>query len=82
MQFPRWIRLALGVAVVAAAVAGCSRSAQSHLERGSAHLEKGNVDAALLEFRNAVEKDPMFAPARSPSPCARRTCSPPTRTPS
>jgi len=45
-------------------VAGCSRSAQSYLERGNAHLEKGNVDAAVLEYRNAVAKDPMFAPAR------------------
>ena len=64
MRFTRGIRLAAGAAVVAAAVAGCSRSAQSYLERGNAQLDKGNVDAAVLEYRNAVEKDPMFAPAR------------------
>jgi hypothetical protein len=82
MQFPHWIRWALGAAVVALAVVGCSRSAQSHLDRGNAYLEKDNVPAAVLEFRNAVEKNPMFAPARSPSRCARRTCCRPTRTPS
>jgi len=64
MQVPHWIRLAVGAAVVAVAVAGCSRSAQSHFERGNAYLEKGDEAAAVLEFRNAVEKDPMFAPAR------------------
>jgi len=46
VRFPCWIRLALGAVVVAASAAGCSRSAQSHLERGNAHLEKGYVDAA------------------------------------
>ena len=64
MQVPHWIRMLLGAVLVALTVAGCSRSAQSHLERGNAYLEKGNVDAAVLEFRNAVQKDPMFAPAR------------------
>ena len=64
MRFPRWILLAAGAAVVAATVAGCSKSAQTYLERGNAQLEKGNVDAAVLEYRNAVAKDAMFAPAR------------------
>ena len=64
MNASRWIRLAVGAAVVTVAVAGCSRSAQSYFERGNAYLEKGNVDAAVLEYRKAVEKDPKFAPAR------------------
>jgi tetratricopeptide (TPR) repeat protein len=60
------IQLALGTAVVlvAVAVAGCSRSAQSHLDRGDAYLKQGKIDAAVLEFRGAVQKDPMLAPAR------------------
>jgi Tfp pilus assembly protein PilF len=65
MHVQRRIRLALGAAVVvvAVAVAGCSRSAQSHLDRGDAYLKDGKVDAAVLEFRSAVQKDPMLAPA-------------------
>ena len=66
MPVPRRILVALGAAVVVVAVAaaGCSRSAQSYLDRGNASLKAGKVDAAVLEFRNAVKKDPMFAPAR------------------
>ncbi len=66
MKIPRSIWLALGAAVVVVAVAaaGCSRSAQSHLDRGSAYLKEGKVDAAVLEFRSAVQKEPMSAPAR------------------
>ena len=64
MNVPHWIRLAAGAAVVAATLAGCSKSAQSYLDRGNAYMEKGNVDAAVLEYRNAVAKDGMFAPAR------------------
>jgi Tfp pilus assembly protein PilF len=64
MHVPHWIRLPVGAAVVALAVTGCSGSAQSRLERGNAYLDKGDVAAAVLEYRNAVEKDPMFAPAR------------------
>ena len=64
MQLPHWIRLALGALLLALTVSGCSRSAQSHLDRGNAYLEEGNVDAAVLEFRSAVQKDSMSAPAR------------------
>jgi len=61
---PMRFTVILAVFVVATAVAGCSRSAQHYLERGNAQLDKGNVDAAVLEYRNAVAKDAMFAPAR------------------
>jgi len=54
----------VGVILVAAAVAGCSRSAADFVERGDGQLAKGNVDAAVLEYRRAVEADPMLAPAR------------------
>ena len=52
------------IAVMATAVAGCSRSAQSYIDRGDAQLEAGNAGAAVLEYRNAVGRDPMSAPAR------------------
>jgi tetratricopeptide (TPR) repeat protein len=64
VHIPHCVRLAFGAAVLVAAVAGCSRSAQSHLDRGDAYLEARKVDAAVLEFRRAVQKDAMFAPAR------------------
>ena len=64
MNTPHWTRLGLGALAIALTVAGCSRSAQSHFERGTAYLDKGNVEAAVLEFRNAVQKEPTFAPAR------------------
>ena len=63
MHSSRWIRL-LACSAILATAAGCSKSAQNYLDRGNAQLEKGNVDAAVLEYRNAVAKDAMFAPAR------------------
>ena len=64
MKIPHWIRLVVAMALVAVSAAACSKSAQTYLERGNAQFEKGNVDAAVLEYRNAVSKDAMFAPAR------------------
>ena len=64
MRVPHWFRLVAAMTCLAAAASGCSRSAQSYLERGNAQLDKGNVDAAVIEYRNAVSKEPMFAPAR------------------
>ena len=64
MLHRRWFRLTLGAVVLAAAATGCSRSAQYHFDRGNARLGEGKIDAAILEFRNAVKKDPRFAPAR------------------
>jgi tetratricopeptide (TPR) repeat protein len=63
MKLPRWIRLTIFAVVAAAVSSGCSRSAQSYLERGNAQMEKENADAAVLAYRNAVQKDPMLAPA-------------------
>ncbi len=61
----RWVRLAPIVVVLALAMVGCSKSAQMYVERGDAQLAKGNVDAAILEYRNAIAKDPLLAAARS-----------------
>jgi Tfp pilus assembly protein PilF len=65
MTSRRWIPIVIGAAVVTVGVAAWySRSAQSFLERGNAYLAKGNVDGAVLEYRNATEKDPTFVSAR------------------
>lgn len=64
MKTLRGIRLVSVLAALAIVAGGCSRSAQSYVERGDDQLAKGNVDAAVLEYRNAVAKDAMFAPAR------------------
>jgi len=64
MKLRACFRLVPLVVAVAVAVPGCSRSAQSYVERGDAQLKQGNADAAVLEYRNAVGKDPKFAPAR------------------
>lgn len=64
MKIPHRIGLILVSTAVALTVAGCSRSAQSHVKRGEAYLKEGKADAAVLELRNAVQKDPMLAPAR------------------
>ena len=58
------VGMTLGAAVLAATLAGCSRSAQSYMERGDAAMEKGDVAAAVLEYRNAVQKDELLGPAR------------------
>ncbi len=65
MRISSRIRIALIVALIAAAASGCSRSAQDYVNRGDAALKAGKIDAAVLEYRNAVGKDPMFAPARA-----------------
>ncbi len=57
-------RVLLGAAVVASTLSGCSKSARSYVERGDAELKAGNVAAAELEYRNAVSRDPVAAPAR------------------
>ena len=95
-NIPPAIRLALGALVISLTVASCSRSAQSHFDRGNGYLAKGNEAAAILEFRNAVRKDARFARAREAGralpearqrcrglrrvPCAPRICSRMTRT--
>jgi len=57
-------QLALVAALVSMLSAGCSRSAQDYVARGDAQLKQGNEAAAVLEYRNAVQKDPRLAPAR------------------
>jgi tetratricopeptide (TPR) repeat protein len=42
----------------------CSRSAQSYVDRGDAAFAKGDLAGAVLDYRNAVQKDPVLGSAR------------------
>jgi len=56
----------LAVAVLAGAV-GCAESPeiakQRHLKNGEAHLKAGRYGEAIIELRNALQKDPDLLPA-------------------
>lgn len=40
------------------------RDASLHFNMGRAHLAKGNTDAALTEFQEAIREDPRYLPAK------------------
>jgi putative PEP-CTERM system TPR-repeat lipoprotein len=52
------------VAVSFALLTGCSGSASDYIKDGSAYLEKGDLPAAVISFKNAVQADPKSLPAR------------------
>lgn len=55
----------LAACVVAALIAvGCSKSGSDILERGKAFLDTGELAAAVIEFRNAVQADASSLDAR------------------
>ena len=46
---------------------GCSNPDEkknAHLQKGMEYQEKGDTNAAILEFKNYVQVDPKFADAR------------------
>ncbi len=51
-----------------AVVTGCSRNPEAakrkYLERGDTYFQQQKYDAALIEYRNAVQQDPRFGEAR------------------
>ncbi len=49
---------------IAISTAGCSRSAETYVARGDAAVARGDLASAVLEYRNAVEKEPLLAAAR------------------
>jgi len=55
--------------VLAALIVGCARDPearkQAYFESGTKYHEKGDYRAAIIEFRNAVNIDPLFGPARA-----------------
>jgi len=68
----RTVRLAVlipALAIVLALLAGCSRNPetrkQQFFESGNSYFDKGDHRAAIIEYRNAVEIDPLFGAARA-----------------
>src|SRR3984893_1847621 len=53
--------------LLALASVGCSRDAarakRDYIERGDQYRKEKNVDAAIIEYRNAIQQDPRFADA-------------------
>jgi putative PEP-CTERM system TPR-repeat lipoprotein len=53
--------------LLALASAGCSRDVararRDYIERGDQYMKAKNVDAAIIEYRNALQQDPRFADA-------------------
>ncbi len=43
---------------------GCSNSASDYAKEGTAYLEKGDLNAAVISFKNAVQADPKSIEAR------------------
>lgn len=64
MQRFRRIGLAGASCALTVSMLACSRSAQTYVERGDAAVAKGDLAAAVLEYRNAVEKEPLLGSAR------------------
>ncbi|MBL8404036.1 MAG: PEP-CTERM system TPR-repeat protein PrsT [Dechloromonas sp.] len=56
--------LSLGAALSYAFVLGCSGSASDNAQEGAKYLEKGDMAAALISFKNAVQADPTSISAR------------------
>jgi tetratricopeptide (TPR) repeat protein len=55
-------RLILAV-VTAITLIGCGRSPASYVSRGNKLFAQGKYDAARLEYRNAAQKNPLYAEA-------------------
>lgn len=55
-------KIALSI-VLAVTLAGCSRSPASYVIKGNKYFAQGKYDDAVLQYRNAVKKDPKYAPA-------------------
>lgn len=45
-------------------ILGCSGSASDYVQEGAKYLEKGDLTAALISFKNAVQADPASTVAR------------------
>jgi len=49
--------------LVAIALTGCSRGPASYVAKGNKYFDQGKYDDALLQYRNAINKDPRYAEA-------------------
>src|SRR5271170_4816530 len=45
------------------ALTSCIRSAASYVARGNKYFAQGKYDDAVLQYRNAIKKDPKYAEA-------------------
>src|SRR5512142_308265 len=50
--------------LASAAVVSCSRSAQYYLDSGNRYAQKKQYKEAIVEYRNAIQKDPKYGAAR------------------
>ena len=59
-------RNALHALVLVTALSACSDSdtAQSHIDRANGHFAAGETSSALIELKNALQKDAQSAEAR------------------
>jgi Tfp pilus assembly protein PilF len=59
---PRLLTILLTITL--AACGGAEGRRDAHMQRGQEHLQAGRLEKARLEFKNAVQVDPRFPPAR------------------
>lgn len=63
-MFAGRLRPAVVAALLFAACSNPQKEKARHLERGQAYLAQGNTEAAILEFKNVVQIDPLDARGR------------------
>src|SRR4051812_23077748 len=54
----------LGVLILLACAAGCSRSAEEYTKRADDYVAAKKYAEAVIEYRNAVQKNPQLGPVR------------------
>ena len=59
----RVILALLGLLMLGGSV-GCAKSAQQYYDSGNRYANENKLPEAVVEYRNAVQQDPAFAPAR------------------
>ncbi len=59
----RWMRVCWVISFVAGLI-GCSGSASDFVQEGNSYLEKGDMPAAIISFKNAVQADPSSLEVR------------------
>src|SRR5687767_1794631 len=64
---PKSLVVVTSLALGALAASGCSRDIEKakreYVERGDRYVQDKNVEAAIIEYRNAIQQDPRFGEA-------------------